>query len=58
MSAVASYIGPGATEPVSGSLANLGTFAGAVCFLAGAVLLLFERAEPAPTASPSVVPVT
>jgi hypothetical protein len=33
---------------------NLGTFIGALCFLAGAVLLLFERTEelPAVTAAP------
>ncbi len=31
------------------SLSNLGTFIGAVCFLAGAILLLPERTEaPAP----------
>jgi hypothetical protein len=35
-------------------VANLGTFIGAVCFFAGAVLLLSERVEPAPAVSPPV----
>jgi len=30
-------------------LSNLGTFVGALCFLAGAVLLLPERTEPPPS---------
>jgi hypothetical protein len=34
---------------------NLGTFVGALCFLAGAVLLLFERTEEVP-AVPAVPP--
>jgi len=53
-SAVASYVVPGTTEMLSVPVTNLGTFVGAVCFLAGAVLLLFERTEevPAVTASP------
>ena len=47
VSAVASYV-----SPVTGGLrnagrANLGTFVGAVCFLAGAVLLLPERTREA-----------
>ena len=29
-------------------MTNLGTFIGALCFLAGAVLLLFERTEQVP----------
>ena len=44
-SAVASYVVPGTTEMLSVPVANLGTFVGALCFLAGAVLLLFERTE-------------
>jgi hypothetical protein len=53
-SAVASYVVPGTAEFLSTPVANLGTFVGAVCFFAGAVLLLFERTEqrPAVTASP------
>jgi hypothetical protein len=53
-SAVASYVIPGTTELLSVPVTNLGTFIGAVCFLAGAVLLLFERTEelPAVTAAP------
>jgi len=53
-SAVASYVIPGTTELLSVPVTNLGTFIGALCFLAGAVLLLFERTEelPAVTAPP------
>ena len=53
-SAVASYVIPGTAELLSVPVANLGTFVGALCFLAGAVLLLFERTEgvPAVTAPP------
>jgi hypothetical protein len=53
-SAVASYVIPGTTELLSVPVTNLGTFIGALCFLAGAVLLLFERTEelPAVTAAP------
>ena len=47
-SAVASYVIPGTTELLSVPVTNLGTFVGAVCFLAGAVLLLFERTEKVP----------
>jgi hypothetical protein len=45
-SAVASYVVPGTAQMLSVPVVNLGTFIGAVCFLVGAVLLLFERAEP------------
>ncbi|HEY1318818.1 MAG TPA: hypothetical protein VGF32_01165, partial [Streptosporangiaceae bacterium] len=53
-SAVASYVIPGTAELLSEPVANLGTFVGAVCFLAGSVLLLYERTEklPAVTAAP------
>jgi hypothetical protein len=47
-SAVASYVVPGTTEMLSVPVTNLGTFVGAVCFLVGAVLLLFERTEEVP----------
>ncbi|MHB1594609.1 MAG: hypothetical protein ACYCO9_22600 [Streptosporangiaceae bacterium] len=46
VSAVASYLRPGTTDPLSASSISLGTFIGAACFLAGAVLLLYERTEP------------
>ena len=43
VSAVASYIIPSTGDVWHAELSNFGTFAGALCFLAGAVLLL--RAE-------------
>ena len=58
VSAIASYVKPNG-QFVSLALTNLGTFVGALCFLAGGVLLLPERtlaspsAEPAGDASPS-----
>jgi hypothetical protein len=42
-SAIASFVRPATGEPVSLFLTNLGTFVGAVCFFAGALLLLPER---------------
>ncbi len=42
-SAVAAYVVPRTEELVNASLANSGTFVGAVCFLGGAALLLPER---------------
>lgn len=54
VSAVASYVAPGSSQPLSARLADLGTFAGAVCFLAGAILLLPERAEH-PAAPPPAI---
>ena len=42
VSAVASYVEPNG-QLLSLALTNLGTFVGALCFLAGAVLLLPER---------------
>ncbi len=50
VSAVASYVQPGSTGPLSAPATSLGTFTGALCFLAGAVLLLYERTEAAPAA--------
>jgi hypothetical protein len=48
-SAVASYIVPSTGAIWNVELSNLGTFVGALCFLAGALLLLPERtAAPAP----------
>jgi hypothetical protein len=54
-SAVASYVIPGTTEVLSLPVDNLGTFVGAVCFFAGAVLLLFERTEQEPAVVPATV---
>jgi YrhK-like protein len=50
-SAVASYVIPGTTQLLSVPVTNLGTFVGAVCFLVGAILLLFERTESVQAAS-------
>jgi hypothetical protein len=50
-SAVAGYIVPSTGQVRNVELSNLGTFIGAVCFLAGAVLLLPERTE-APASPP------
>ena len=44
-SAVAGYIVPTTGQVRNAELSNLGTFVGAVCFLAGAILLLPERTE-------------
>ena len=51
VSAIASYVTPSG-QLLSLALTNLGTFVGAVCFLAGAVLLLPERTmeNPSPEA--------
>lgn len=51
VSAVASYVKPNG-QLVSLALTNIGTFAGAVCFLAGAVLLLPERTREQPPGLP------
>ena len=57
VSAIASYVKPNG-QLVSLALTNLGTFVGALCFFAGAVLLLPERTlanpstEPEPTRCP------
>ncbi len=46
VSAVAGYINPATGQLHNAERSNLGTFIGAVCFLAGALLLLPERTEP------------
>ncbi len=46
VSAVASLIEPSTQEPVSAAIANAGTAAGALCFLAGAIMLPLEAAQP------------
>jgi len=43
VSAVAAFVVPTSGEPLNIMLVNLGTFVGAVCFFAGAVMLLPER---------------
>jgi hypothetical protein len=45
VSAVAGYISPSTGQIHNAELTNLGTFTGALCFLAGALLLLPERTE-------------
>jgi hypothetical protein len=45
VSAVAGYISPSTGQLHNAELTNLGTFTGALCFLAGALLLLPERTE-------------
>jgi len=45
VSAVAGYINPDTGQLLNAERSNLGTFFGAVCFLAGALLLLPERTE-------------
>jgi hypothetical protein len=45
VSAVAAKVVPGTTDLRSVALVNLGTFVGAVCFLAGAVLLIPDEQE-------------
>jgi len=51
VSAVAAFVVPSTGQPVSAEWTNLGTLIGAVCFFAGAVLLLPERTEAAPAGS-------
>jgi len=48
VSAVAGYISPATGQLRNAERSNLGTFIGALCFLAGALLLLPERTEPEP----------
>jgi hypothetical protein len=45
VSAVAGYISPSTGDIHNAELTNLGTFIGALCFLAGALLLMPERTE-------------
>jgi hypothetical protein len=49
LSAIGSFVLPTTGEPASVWLTNMGTFVGALCFLAGAVLLLYERTDPEPS---------
>jgi hypothetical protein len=50
VSAVAGYINPATGQLHNAERSNLGTFIGALCFLAGALLLLPERTEEASAA--------
>ena len=47
-SAVASFVVPAEDQPRNATVMNLGTFVGALCFLAGAALLLPERTDDRP----------
>jgi hypothetical protein len=53
ISAVASFVVPDSGELVNARWANLGTFAGAICFLVGAVLILPKERRPAVTSRSS-----
>lgn len=53
VAAVASLIEPSTSEPVSAAIANAGTTLGALCFLAGALMLIPGAA---PTAPPGATP--
>ncbi len=58
VSAVASYIIPATGQIWHVELSNLGTFVGALCFLAGAVLLLPERTAGLESSAPPPAPST
>jgi hypothetical protein len=55
VSAVASYV-TASGQLLSEALTNLGTFVGAICFLAGAILLLPERTREAPDVPRQALP--
>jgi len=50
ISAVAALVEPSTSEPVSAAIANAGTTAGALCFFAGALMLIPKPQALAPTA--------
>lgn len=53
LAGLAAFVRPATSTAVNVGLVNWGTFGGAVCFVIGGVLQLFERPAPAPTrASP------
>src|SRR5271166_4672077 len=56
VSAVAGYINPDTGQIYNAELTNLGTFVGALCFLAGALLLMPERTEDSKAPAPAPVP--
>ena len=52
ISAIGAYTAPGADEVADAAVANLGTFIGALCFLAGALLMTPDPArDPQPAAT-------
>lgn len=52
-SAVAGYVSPASGRPADAALANLGTFAGGLCFLAGALLMTPDPERAAVRPSPA-----
>ena len=56
VSAVAGYISPSTGQLHNAELSNLGTFIGALCFLAGALLLMPERTEDTTPAVTTLAP--
>lgn len=56
VSAVAAFVQPGTADLLSAPVSNIGTLAGAVLFLIGAVLLLAERTEAEPEPGNTPVP--
>ena len=56
VSAVAGYISPSTGQLHNAELSNLGTFIGALCFLAGALLLMPERTEDTALAATTPAP--
>ena len=57
VSAITAFVEPSTSEPVSAAVANAGTTAGALCFLAGALLMIphKENGHVDPAASPGTV---
>jgi hypothetical protein len=49
VSAIAALVEPSTSEPVSAAIANAGTTAGALCFFAGALMLIPKSKAPAPS---------
>ena len=49
VSAIAALVEPSTSEPVSAAIANAGTTSGALCFLAGALMLIPASAVTAPS---------
>jgi hypothetical protein len=46
VAAVTAFVEPSTSEPVSAAIANAGTTSGALCFLAGALMMLPQAARP------------
>jgi hypothetical protein len=49
LSAAAALVEPSTSEPISAAIANAGTTAGALCFFAGALMLIPKAEAPAPS---------